>query len=150
MGGSLPGQVQGGWRRHTRTAVPIGAIAATVVLLVAGIAAAAFHYTGSVYHGIGSSEAGGVGSGWPYAYSGTAEGANPYWTYTARMYHVRDDGGLNQQCATQSSTWARCFGEWGSEPCKKRAYTSGVHSQIGVVSPYHWMRGASCAGQTHQ
>lgn len=136
--------------RRAQMLLPTGAIALGLALLLAGVALAAFHTTGGVYHGIGSSEAGGVGSGQPYAYSGYAPPNDNSFTYLAQMYHLQDNGGLHQQCSVQSKSWARCWGNWGTQPCRKRAYTYGHRANWGYLSPYHWMRGATCPGSSHQ
>lgn len=135
---------------RTRPAIPMGAVVILCLLAFAGVATAAFHTSGGIHHGIGSTTGGGVGSGQPYARSGEDFDLDT-WYYFAGMYHLREDGGLNQQCYVGGAPYyAKCDGNWGVEPCKKRAYTRGWVSGYGDVSPWHWMRGSSCPGSTHQ
>lgn len=129
---------------RTRRVLVVLPLAALCLLIFAALAFAAFHTTSNTYHGIGSSSGGGVGSGQPYAHA-----KNPL-DVQAAMYHVYDNGTHNLQCNDGPKDGeAICFGQWGTAPCQKRAYTRSF-SSVGQIMPWHWMRGASCAGQTHQ
>jgi hypothetical protein len=132
-------------KRRMLAVLPLAALS---LLVFAALAFAAFHTTNGSYHGIGSSTGGGVGAGLPMSYSQH----NLYDVeHIARMYHVYDNGVHNQQCSAGPTHGAAfCYGNWGTAPCQKRAYTQSFIVGIGDQSGWHWMRGASCAGQTHQ
>lgn len=111
--------------------VPVGAVALLLVLCLAGVAAAAFHTLGNVYHGLGSSTGGGLGSGQPRSLAQNLDGSVGRWV-NAGVYHLRDDGGWNQQCLTGwQANGAFCDGDWGSAPCRKHAWTE-------ALSVYAW------------
>lgn len=112
-----------------------GAVLAAFLLL-AGAALAAFHTTNGIYHGIGSTDGGGLGSGRPYA--GASTSGSDY--LNAGMYHQNDNGTWNQQCyANYSQLFAQCSGDWGTAPCRKYAWTSGYYTMA-----WHGMRSAGC------
>jgi hypothetical protein len=123
-------------------------LTAILLLSFAAIAFAAFHTTANTYHGIGSSTGGGVGAGAPYAQS-----THPFLDIDVQssMYHVYDNGTLHRQCNDgPKSSHSLCYGIWGTAPCQKRAYMQSFAVGAGQLMPWHWMRGASCPGQTHQ
>jgi hypothetical protein len=124
------------------------AVTAVSLLAFAALTFAAYHTVNGTGHGIGSSTGGGVGAGQPVSLS-----VNSFYRVlnVAAMYHVSDNGAHTQQCSDGPEQYeAECWGTWGTAPCQKRSYTQSYIVGLGDQTGWHWMRGASCAGQTHQ
>lgn len=113
--------------RVAKRAVPTGAVVALLLLCFAGVAFGAFHTIGTVYHGLGSSNGGGLGSGNPLARALNIDCCQGVQVI-AGVYHLRDDGGWNTQCVTPFQlNIAECQGTWGSAPCRKYAWTQAIN-----------------------
>ena len=133
----------GRWR-SLRLCRLLGVLACIAVLVTATAAFAAMHRVNGFYHGLKSNPEGCdrfFPSCRPEADNINDDDADFGWV-RAGMYHLRDDGGWNNQCFAQNrwATW--CTGEWGSQHCRKYAWTDGTDS--GGNLAWHGHNSAAC------